>query len=84
MTHPQFVRSQLMKTHWIIEAKITWRPEAFACQQRMTALVFMGILIVRRRVASGKSRQIVNGNQRISYFLSEVSKLLEPIGLIRT
>ena len=24
MTPPQFVRSQLVKTHWIIEAKITW------------------------------------------------------------
>ena len=24
MTPPQFVRSQLMKTHWKIEAKITW------------------------------------------------------------
>ena len=51
------------------------RPEAHDA-----VLVFMGILIVRRRVASGKSRQIwVNGNQRISYLLPEVSKLLGPI-----
>ena len=24
MTPPEFVRSQLLKTHWTIEAKITW------------------------------------------------------------